>query len=73
MWEIRENEYLLYTATNKNEKAVNKDCIINNTFIWNETTNIIRESKFSFDQKYHDLQIDLIGTPTFSMFRTFYF
>lgn len=43
MWEIRDKEYLLYTATNKSEKAVNKaGGIVNNTFIWSEHTNVIR-------------------------------
>jgi hypothetical protein len=75
VWEFRQGELLLYTATNKNEKTAISPTlkVVNNTFIWNLHTNIIRECYFAFDSKYHDLQIDLVGTPEFSMFRTFYF
>lgn len=46
---------------------------MNNTFIWDLEMKIIRESKFTFPAKRQDLQVDIFGTPSLSMFRTFDF
>ena len=47
--------------------------VINNTFLWDLKTQVVRESKFVLPEKYQDLQVDIYGTPSLSMFRTFYF
>ncbi len=64
---------LLYCTSDRIESknAINPQTgVINNTFIWNTKLGTIRESKFTFPPKYNDLQIDMFGTPSFSMFRT---
>lgn len=65
----------MYTATTKSDKnAINpKTKVINNTFIWDLNKMTIRETNFTFDPKFHNNQIDIVGTPYFSMFRTFHF
>lgn len=66
---------IIYTLSSKNLNGCltpGKN-VVNNSFVWNTTNNTIRESLFTFDPKYHEFLIDITGTPTFSMFRTFYF
>jgi hypothetical protein len=45
--------------------------VINNNFICDTATGIIRESKFTFDKDYHDYLIDCHYMGPISMFRTF--
>ena len=48
-YEIRKYEFCLICISNKTEaRAVNKDGIVNNNFIYNSDTNTIKESKIYF-------------------------
>jgi hypothetical protein len=75
LWEFQPNVLLLFCASTKNEKnAINmKTGVVNNTFLWDTELGIIRESKFTLPPQFQDLQVDFIGSPQLSMFRTFNF
>jgi len=75
MWEFQPNVLIMHCNTTKdNDKCKNPQTgVVNNTFIWDLKTETIRESKFVLDPEYQDLQVDIYGTPSFSMFRTFFF
>ena len=61
-------------VTNKTElKAVNSKGVTNNNFIVDVDALTIRETKFTFDQKYNDYLIDYLSMGPISMFRTFFF
>ena len=62
------------TVSNKTEnKAVNKEGIVNNNFIVDVSAGTVREANFFFDTKYNDYQIDYLNLGPISMFRTFFF
>jgi len=74
IWETKRNNLCLVTVSNKTEhKAFNKDGVVNNNFILDLDLGTLRESKFSFEQKYNDYLIDYINLGPICMFRTFYF
>lgn len=75
MWEFQPSIICLFcTSTKNSQNAVNPTTgVINNTFIWDFDQNTIRESNFHLDHKYQDLQVNVIGCPSFSIFPTFYF
>jgi hypothetical protein len=75
MWEIREHELLLFCASSKHQtNSVNSETgVVNNTFIWDTLHGKIRESLFTLDPDFQDLQVDMTGSPQLSMFPTFMF
>jgi hypothetical protein len=74
VWEMRRGQFCLVSVSNKTEgKALNKEGVVNNNFVMDVDTGVIRETKFSFDPKYNDFLIDYISLGSISMFRTFYF
>lgn len=75
LWEFQPNVLLIFCASTKHEKnAVSKESgVVNNTFIWDTQQGTIRESQFTLPPERQDLQVDIVGTPALSMFRTFYF
>ena len=61
-------------VSNKTEsRAYNKEGVVNNNFIVDVNTSTIRQTKYSFAEKYNDYQIDYMYLGPISMFRTFYF
>jgi hypothetical protein len=75
LWEFQPDVLLLFCATTKNEaKAITPNTeVVNNNFLWDTSLNIIREAKFTFPPRRQDLLVDIYGTPSLSMFRTFDF
>lgn len=75
LWEFQPNVLLMFCATSKNEKnaVTNETKVVNNNFLWDTTLNIIREARFTFPPRRQDLLVDIYGTPSLSMFRTFDF
>jgi hypothetical protein len=74
LWEIKKNLFCLACISNKTEsKSLNSAGLVNNNFILDVDHQTIRETKFTFDSKYNDYQIDIINLGAYSMFRTFDF
>lgn len=73
MWELTRDRFLLVCISNKNEQHQNKDLgVIQNNYVLDVKTNIIREAKFSFGE-HQELTIDQRYLGPTSMFRTFDF
>jgi hypothetical protein len=71
-WEMSKDMFCLVCISNKTElKAVNEKGVVNNNFIWNVSTNELREANFVFDVKYNDYVVDTISIGKYSMFATF--
>ena len=74
IWETKRNNFCIVTVSNKTEhKAFNKEGVVNNNFILDLDMKTLRESKFSFEQKYNDYLIDYVNLGPICMFRTFFF
>jgi hypothetical protein len=74
IWEFAPGVLLLCCLTCSSYKLKQKaDTSANKTFLWDTVQGKIREAPCFVPADYQDLQIDLVGTPTLSMFRTFFF
>lgn len=74
LWEARRNNFCMVTVSNKTEnKALNKEGVVNNNFIVDVDAGTVREARFFFEQKYNDYLIDYLNLGPISMFRTFFF
>lgn len=74
LWETRRGNFCVVSVSNKTEnKALNKEGVVNNNFIVDVEAGTVRETRFSFDPKYNDYLIDYYSMGSISMFRTFYF
>ena len=73
MWETTRDCFMLVCIINKNEEHKNKELgVIQNNYIMDVKTGVIREAKFSFGE-YQELLIDQRYLGPTSMFRTFDF
>lgn len=73
-WESSPGIFTMTCTTDKTElQCLNERGNVNNTFIWDVKQRILRESKYDFDPKFNDFQIDIFSSGPYSMFRTFFF
>lgn len=74
LWETKRNVFCAVCVSNKTEsRAVNKEGVVNNNFIIDVLAETVRETEFSFAEKYNDFLIDCYYMGPISMFRTFFF
>ena len=71
-WEVRKGQILAVCISNKTEsKCENASGVINNNFIIDLDTRVVREANFFFPKKYNDYLIDYQSLGPIAMFRTF--
>lgn len=74
IWEMKKDIFCICSITSKTEQEKkNAAGVVNNNYIMDVKTGVIRESKFWFDTKYNDYQIDTHYMGPNSMFRTYMF
>lgn len=67
---MKKDVFMFICQTNKTQAHINPiQGVINNNFVCDIKTNIIRETKFSFENK-QDILIDVTNLGPTSMFRT---
>ena len=71
-WEVRKGQILAVCISNKTEsKCENASGVINNNYVIDLDTRVVREANFFFPKKYNDYLIDYQSFGPIAMFRTF--